>query len=236
MKTRLSYLAPVTIVHKFVTFKHCHLTVPLVFVIWGVWIDNNINLEKQISVVVKSCFFHLLLLAKVKQFLSCKHFEIAMHAFITSRLDYCNSLYIGVSQKNITHLQLVQNAAACLLKGKCKFEHITPVLISLHWLPIKFRIDFKVLLFVFKSLQNLAPQYLSELLHPKLKSILLRSGESNLLSVPRTRLKNRGDRAFTAYGPKLWNSLPSNIRSAQILTFFKTSLKTHPFSLAFNVT
>lgn len=74
-----------------------------------------------------------------------------MHAFVTSRLDYCTSLYIGAPQTCITRLQLVQNAAARLLKGECKGEHITPVLISLHWLPVKYKI---VLLFVFKSLWN----------------------------------------------------------------------------------
>jgi len=87
----------------------------------GVWIDNNINLEKQ------KCCGNLRFLSKVKPILSGKHFEIAMHAFVTSRLDY--SLYTGGPQKHIPRLQLVQNAAACLLKGKRKFEHITPVLI-----------------------------------------------------------------------------------------------------------
>ncbi len=75
-----------------------------------------------------------------------------MHAFVTSQLDYCNSLYIGASQTCVKCLQLVQNAAARLLKGKHKSEHITPILISLHWLPVKYRIDFKVLLFVFKGI------------------------------------------------------------------------------------
>ncbi len=85
--------------------------------------------------MVKSCFYHLRLLAKVKPVLSGKNFETVMHAFVTSRLDYCNSLYIGASQTCVTRLQLVQNAAARLLKGKRKSEHITPILISLHWLP-----------------------------------------------------------------------------------------------------
>ncbi len=76
----------------------------------------------------------------------------------TSRLDYCNSLYYGIS-----HLQLVQNAAARLLEGKRKYEHITPILMSLHWLPVKYRIDFKIVLFVYKALNNLAPQYLTGL-------------------------------------------------------------------------
>ena len=89
-----------------------------------------------------------------------------VHAFVTSRLDYCNSLYCGISKTQITRLQLVQNAAARFLSGCRKHEHITPILKSLHWLPFSQRIDFKILLFVYKSFHNTATLYLSELLHP----------------------------------------------------------------------
>ncbi len=87
----------------------------------------------------------------------------------------------------------------------------------------------------FKSLRNQAPQYLSELLHPPSQSRLLRSRDSDLLYVPRTRLKNRGDRAFAVIGHKLWNSLPAYIRSTQSLSTFKSALKTYLFSVAFNI-
>ncbi len=90
---------------------------------------------------------------------------MAVHAYITSRLDYCSSLYCGSSKSLIDRLQLVQNAAARFLHNSRKSTHITPILRILHWLPIKFRIDFKILLFVYKSLHDLAPIYLSELLH-----------------------------------------------------------------------
>lgn len=201
----------------------------------GVLFDSNLKFDKQISTVVKSCFYHIRLLSKVKPFLSLKKLEIAMHAFVTSRLDYCNSLYVGVSQSCVSRLQLVQNAAARLLTGKCKYENITPVLISLHWLPVKYRIDYKILMFVFKSLHSLAPQYLTDLLQPYIPSRSLRSTNFNLLQVPRTRLKTRGDRAFSVVGPKLWNDLPFHIRTAPTLSVFKSTLKTYLFSLAFNI-
>ena len=86
-------------------------------------------------------------------------------AVISSRLDYCNALYVGVSQSSLSRLQLVQNAAARLLTNTNRREHITPVLNSLHWLPVPYRIDFKLLMFVFKALNGLAPLYLSELLY-----------------------------------------------------------------------
>lgn len=200
----------------------------------GVKFDTDLKLDAQIKSVVKSSFFHLRQLAKVKPFLSLHHFEILIHAFITARLDYCNALYVGVNQTLLTRLQMVQNAAARLLVGVKKREHITPILASLHWLPVRFRIDFKILLFVFKCLHGLAPPYLSDLLHPYAPSRSLRSADLSLLTVPKTKRKLRGDRAFSVAAPKLWNDLPLYIRQAESLSAFKSSLKTYLFSLAFN--
>ncbi len=83
----------------------------------GVLLDSGLRFDKQINSVVKSCFFHLRRLAKVKTFLSLRKFEIVIHVFITTCLDYCNSLYYGVNRSSIGRLQLVQNAAARLLTG-----------------------------------------------------------------------------------------------------------------------
>lgn len=162
-----------------------------------------------------------------------KDLEKVIHAFITSRLDYCNSLLVGIEQSEINRLQLLQNAAARLLTGTKKFEHITPVLSSLHWLPVKHRIDFKILLFVFKSLNGLAPEYLSALIKLHQPSRALRSADQMLLDVPRSLLKSRGDRAFSVVAPTLWNTLPQSVRTANTLSTFKKQLKTHLFSLAF---
>lgn len=123
----------------------------------GVKIEANLKFESQVRAVVRSSFFHLRELAKIKPILSKQHFETVIHAFVTSRLDYCNALYFGVSDASIRRLQVVQNAAARLLTGTKKSEHITPILISLHWLPVHFRIVFKILLFAFKSLNGLPP-------------------------------------------------------------------------------
>ena len=103
----------------------------------SVQIDRDFKLDKQINSVVKSSFCQLRILPKVKPFLSFNDFERVIHCFITTKLDYCNALYVGVSQASISHLQLVQNAAARLFTRTRKREHITPVLASLHWLPIK---------------------------------------------------------------------------------------------------
>ncbi len=128
---------------------------------------------------------------------------------------------------------MVQNAAARLLTGTRKRD-ITPILASLHWLPIRFRIDIKILILVFKALNGLAPTYFSDLIQPYAPSRGLGSADHSLLVVPRVRLKSSGDRAFAVVGPRLWNNLPLHVRKAQTHSVFKSSLKTYLYSLAFN--
>ena len=129
---------------------------------------------------------------------------------------------------------LLLNSAARVLTRTRGREHITPVLESLHWLPVCFRIDFKVLLLVFKCLNGLGPSYLSDLLLSYQPSRILRSSGTGLLTVPKVRTKTHGEAAFSHYDPHLWNSLPENIRAAETVDVFKRRLKTHLFKLAFN--
>ncbi len=199
----------------------------------GVLVDQHLKFDNLISSVIGSSFYQLCLLSKIRDFLTPKTLEMAVHAFVTSWLDYCNSLYCGISKSQIARLQLVQNAAARLLLRRRKHEHITPILRSLQWLPVHQRIDFKILLFVFKSLHNLAPVYLSELLHLYTPSRSLRSCNQALLVVPHVRLKCRGERAFSVAGPRLWNTLPLEIRMAPSLSVFKSLLKAYLFFLVY---
>ena len=199
----------------------------------GVKVDSDLTFDSQIKAVVKASFFQLRQLAKIKPVLQKKLFETVIHAFVTTRLDYCNALYMGATEASIARLQLVQNAAARLLTNSRKYDHITPILASLHWLPVHFRIHFKVILFVFKALNGLAPLYLAELIQPYIPNRSLRSADQQLLAVPRARLKGRGERAFAVAAPKLWNALPLHVRQAPSLSLFKTGAKTHLFSLAF---
>uniref|UniRef100_A0AAQ6IB00 Reverse transcriptase domain-containing protein n=1 Tax=Anabas testudineus TaxID=64144 RepID=A0AAQ6IB00_ANATE len=123
----------------------------------GVWFDSKLNFEHHVTKLVQACFYHLRNISKIRSILSFHDTEVILHAFISSRLDYCNSLFTCLSQKSIYRLQIVQNSAARLLTRKRKYDHITPVLASLHWLPVCFRIDFKILLITFKALHGLSP-------------------------------------------------------------------------------
>ncbi len=129
----------------------------------GVLFDSNLTFDRHVSSICKTAFFHLKNISKLRPMLTMSNAEMLIHAFMTSRLDYCNALLGGCSACLINKLQIVQNEAARVLTRTRNYDHISPVLSTLHWLPIKHRIDFKILLITFKALNGLAPQYLSEL-------------------------------------------------------------------------
>ncbi len=156
-----------------------------------------------------------------------------IHAFMTSRLDYCNALLGGCFARLINKLQMVQNAAARVLTRTRKYDHISPVLSTLHWLPIKHCIDLKILLITYESLIGLAPQYLSELLSHYSPSRPLQSQNSGHLIIPRISKSTAGGRSLFYLVPKLWNNLPNTVREADTRCQFKSRLKTHLFNLAY---
>ena len=158
---------------------------------------------------------------------------MSVHAFISSRLDYCKSLFTCLNKTSIDKLLLVHNAAARLLTRSRKSCQITPILASLHWLPVHHRIHFKVLTFAFRVIHGQALIYISEIIHPNPTTRSLRSTDQHLLEVPWTNLVTKGDRAFEAIAPKLWNALPLDLKTAPSEDSFKRHLKTHMFRQAF---
>ena len=201
----------------------------------GVFFDKHMNMETLISAKCKSSFFMLWSIAQVKKYLTPYATESLIHAFITSKLDYCNGLMYGIPKNQLVRLQRVQNAAARLVKSVPKFEHVTPVLIELHWLPVQSRIEFKIVLTVYKILNDEATQYLKDsvcLYEPSICN--LRSSHEYLLCVPKSILVSAGDCNFSVVGPKIWNSLPYSIKQSASLNDFKTNVKTFLFLKAYN--
>jgi len=129
----------------------------------GVWLDSNLSVVDHITKTSSAAFYHLYNIRRIRRFLTKECTETRIHAFISSRLDYCNSLLFGVPERHLQKLQRVQNAAARFIFQESRYCHITPLLKSLHWLPVRYRIVFKILLITFKAVHGLAPTYISEL-------------------------------------------------------------------------
>ena len=199
----------------------------------GVLFDRDMDLQAHVRKVCQISYMHLRNISAIRGALTDKAAESLIHAFVTSRLDCCNSLLAGLPQKTLHKLQVVQNSAARLLARVRKRDHITPTLRRLHWLPVTFRIRYKLILLVYKALHGSAPHYLQELLQLRNTRPGLRSS-AMLLTVPRTRLVGYGDRAFSCMAPSLWNALPDSVRVADTLASFKSKLKTHLFQAAYS--
>ena len=198
----------------------------------GVIMDDHLNMSSHISNVVKTAFLKLREISFYRKFLTTSATKTLVHAYITSRLVYCNGLLYGLPKGLNNRLQSVLNAAARLVTMSGKYDSITPVLKELHWLPIQYRIDYKIILQVFKALNGLSPKYLSQKLTFK-ENRGLRSDNKNMLKVPKPRVKLYGNRAFSVAGPALWNALPDDLRLCNSLEPFKRMLKTHLFTSAF---
>ena len=169
----------------------------------------------------------------MSKFVSESSLKTLAASFILSRFDYCNSLFKNLKNSQIDKLQKLQNFAAKVILGKSLYDHVTPCLIELHWLPIRFRIDYKISLIVFKCLNGLAPSYLSELIEIYVPSRNLRSANLFLLKTKVTKYKTLGDRSFSYTAPTVWNALPLEIRKEKSIDIFKKRLKTFYFQAAF---
>ena len=154
-----------------------------------------------------------------------------MQALVTGRMDYCNSLYFGLPLKYIAKLQLVQNASARVISKTRKRDHITPVLKALHWIPIKKRTQYKMMLLVFNALHKQGPSYIPDYLHWYTPSRPLRSMCSPSLTPARSRSVVIQRRILNGGCSQLWNSLPPGLRSTNSFISFKKQLKTYIFNL-----
>lgn len=200
----------------------------------GVLFDESLSFSQHIKQCRKSSFFMLKNLSRIRNHFDQDSFETLIHAFISSKLDYCNSLFINLPNCTIKGLQAIQNYAARLVLRQSRFCHITPLLKKLHWLHVPERIQFKTLLFTFKAIHLSNPPYLKSQLTLKSHNRSLREQDHLQLEVPRSHSARMGDRAFAIAAPTLWNRLPFVIRNAPSVPHFKSLLKTHLFRARHN--
>ena len=156
----------------------------------GSWFDSKLDMLSHVNSICSSSFYYIYNIRRIRKYLSHQTALSLIHAFITSKLDYCNSLLYGLLSIHIIKLQRVQNAAARLVTNTPRFCHITHILSGLHWLPIKYRIIFKIVLLTLKCLHGLAPQYLVNLIavlqHSQDRLLGLRPRSNAVLHMSRT--------------------------------------------------
>ena len=179
----------------------------------GIIFDSNLSFSDHISYISKSCFSHIRDLRRIRNTLDHKTACTFATSLIHSKLDYCNSLYLNISNQQLNRLQLVLNSAARAVTKTPKFHHITPHLKSLHWLKITQRTQYKILSLTYKSLQYNKPSSISDLLTIQ-PTRSTRSSAVVTLQRPSnpSRLKI-SDRSFYFQAPALWNALPHHLRS-----------------------
>ena len=205
----------------------------------GFLFDHQMNLDAQVNAVSQICFLNQRNLSRIGSKLSHELKVQMVHSNILCFLDYCNCAYFGLTETNLQKLQKIQNNAVRFiygLYGKKRREPVSPYLKKLHFLPVRWRIKFKIALLVFKCINNLAPDYLKNLI--KLRDIRRRSSRLDddffLLKMPPKLNFSRSEAAFSISGPMIWNSLPFEVRSLSNIDAFKTALKTLYFDKAFN--
>ena len=195
----------------------------------GVVFDNHFTLHEYVSSRCRSASFALYRINKIRPYIDKETTEKLVHAFVMCYIDYCNSLLYGLPDNQLQKLQIIQNAAARLVTKTKKYESISPVLRALHWLPIRSRIEFKILLLAYQCFHKIAPSYLSELLVRYEPRRVLRSSRADLYIIPPISTNYYGKRSFEHAAPELWNSIPYDIKHASTIGKFKTSLKTYLF-------
>ena len=198
----------------------------------GAWFDSHLDMGTRATKTCSSAFYYLYNIRHIWKYLSKKCTKKPVHAFVTSRVDYCNSVLYGAPKYQTNKLQRVLNASARLIFCESKFYHISPLLQELHWLPVRTRIEYKIILITLAAIYGLAPTYLMKLINVQQPSRYeLRRNSNGLLPARYDQLakKTVGDRSFQVAAPTLWNSLPLKIRITSDINTFKILLKTFLF-------
>jgi len=185
---------------------------------------------------VQPTFFHLRQIRRVRQSLDAGSAATLIHAFVTSRVDYCNAVLAGSPRVTTDKLQRVMNSAARVVSNTRKFNGGLSRLLhdELHWLDITDRVQFKLAVLMYRCLHGMAPLDLMDSCTPMADVAggqHLRSASQRKLIVPRYRLNSYGRRCFAVAGTSTWNSLPDSLRDPALsLNIFRRQLKTHFFA------
>ena len=184
------------------------------------------TLQKHITNICRSVNIYTRMIDNIRRYLSDTAVRTLVQSIVIARLDYCNSVCIGLPMNSLQRLQFVQNSAARVIIQAKRYTSITPILNELHWLPNNKRCEFKILLLTFKSLNGCAPEYLCDMLNLYMPNRSLRSTAFKSFVPYRNRSIRLGKRLIGTSAPKLWNELSRNIQRADSITMFNKLLKT----------
>ena len=193
-------------------------------------------LPRIIILIMFVLLLHLLCIqiGNIRHYLDQKSAEKLIHFLVMCRIDSCNSLLYGLPDLQMSKLQRIQNSAARLVTRSRTYDPVAPILQNLHWLPIRSRIDFKILLLTYQCLHGTAPAYLQDLVQQYQPARNLRSKDKYLLSAPAMTTTSYGSRSFQSTAVQLWNSLPLNVKLAETIDQLKTQVKTHLFNQCYH--
>ena len=129
----------------------------------GVIFDHVLSMRQHVNYTSRATPFHLRNISRIRRYIPEESCKLVVHSLVTSRLDCSNVLLYGIPKSSVSILQSVQNSAARIVTKTAPREHITPVLKELYWLPVDRRIEYKMLLYAYKALNGLAPEYLCDM-------------------------------------------------------------------------
>ena len=188
----------------------------------GVWLNSTLNFKTHVTKKCKAAMLNFLRIRSIHHLLTEDTTSSLVLSLCVLHLDYCNSVLYGLPDITISKMQKIQNMCACLVLRKHKWDSTTACLATIHWLPVKQHITFKICVLTYKLLHKQGPQYLQDMLQYRTPNRRLRSAlDNSLLIIPRTKLKTFANRSFSVTAPTTWNALPKQIRDTPDLLSFK---------------
>ena len=207
----------------------------------GVWFDAEFSFSEHVKRTCKACFLQMRHLRRIRQYLTPEVAVLAANALFSSRLDYCNSLFRGLSCFSQHKLQSIQNTLARIVTNHRKYAHVTPILKQLHWIPVKYRCMFKTATLVYKFLHSgvvLLPifnhSYLSAVV-PTVPGVVTQIINTLLFLLSAHQSSSQSNILITALPLilQIWNELPHDVHSAASVASFRKKLKTYLFAQAY---
>ena len=187
-------------------------------------VGKNLHFNDHIVKVTASCMSTLGQINRIKHVFTTELLIIIINALVFSKLFYCSSVWSSTSGKNIKKLQYIQNFAARIIRGHRKYDHVTPILKELHWLPVKEHLYYRDAVLAFKCMNGMVPEYLSSQFTARGAVSGRKTRQSGQLNIP-LFTSATGQKTFQYRITKIWNDLPSNLKLSRTISSFKTELK-----------